>query len=167
MSPEVSLEDISVHARARGFSQEGVFLYFFILFLPSIFRRDPGDMELWAHHVEQAAKLAGISVDSLAGQDRIVAFVNRMARDVIDSSLLELKDDMIVTARSLERIKRLINPTLDTAPTNAIAAEENELRDPFLLRAIHQAVEGGKSPFVVYGGSHITKLKPALDYLYS
>lgn len=51
---------------------------------------------------------------------------------------------------------------------NKIARMVTEYRDHHLFAVITDAVSRGKKPFVVYGGSHVVALKPALDkYFYA
>jgi len=46
---------------------------------------------------------------------------------------------------------------------NEVAKLSMEMRDRFILHRVLEAYDSGKSPFVVYGGSHIVTLKPALQ----
>ena len=40
-----------------------------------------------------------------------------------------------------------------------------EIRDKYLFEQIATALEQGKKPFIVFGGSHISALQPALEHL--
>jgi len=46
---------------------------------------------------------------------------------------------------------------------NEVAKLSMEMRDRVIFHRIQEAYNSGKSPFVVYGGSHIVTLKPALQ----
>jgi len=46
---------------------------------------------------------------------------------------------------------------------NEVAKLSMEMRDRVILHRVLEAYDSGKSPFVVYGGSHIVTLKPALQ----
>lgn len=47
-----------------------------------------------------------------------------------------------------------------------ISRFDNEARDDYLLNTIDTSVKEGKSPLVVFGGTHAIKIAPALTYLF-
>jgi hypothetical protein len=63
---------------------------------------------------------------------------------------------------------RLINLSGPSAPgrMGEIGKMVSEFRDRNIFDTIADAVRRGKKPFMVYGGSHIVALKPALDHYF-
>lgn len=117
-------------------------------------------------------------MDEVAAQmskeaEGLVSTINDKVRKELGRDLLLVKDGRIQLNsgnRNVEAIDSEIaplwNPVLD-GELNEIARRTSTVRDRHLFEKIITYYEQGKSPFVPYGGSHITCLKPAIEAYFS
>lgn len=117
-------------------------------------------------------------MDEIAAQmsneaESLVTLINDKVRGRLGRDLLLIKDGRIQLNSEAEsvddidaEIAPLWNPVLD-GELNEIAKHTSTVRDKFLFEQIITAYEQGKSPFVTFGGSHITCIKPAVEAYFS
>jgi hypothetical protein len=76
-------------------------------------------------------------------------------------------DGSVYCHLSKEMMNHLATPDANDAQTSIGRVFEDDIdeRDRYLLRLIAQVAETGKQPLVIYGGSHIVKIEPALEAL--
>lgn len=123
---------------------------------------------------EKARIKASERMDEITAQmskkaESLVPPINDKVRGRLGRDLLFIKDGRIQLNSEAENvddidaeISPLWNPVLD-GELNEIAKHASTVRDKFLFKKIITYYEQGKSPFVPYGGSHITCLKPAVE----
>jgi hypothetical protein len=117
------------------------------------------------------SELAAIRVDDEAKAraiEKIFAVcmspLNATLNDAVGSELFDSKGNLILDAETLNSYH---NPGRDAPDTifKRISQIDNQARDEFLLREITVAIDKGKDPMVVFGGTHILRLEPALKHL--
>ena len=96
-----------------------------------------------------------------------------MIEPLIHKPLLGNNNEQITLNVEESILVRLTDPTIFrdsqhpyASYLNDIVRIEDAARDNFLLSSIYQAQKEGRELLVVFGGSHIIALKPALDSLY-
>lgn len=82
-------------------------------------------------------------------------------------SLEDLKARRVdeVTMRVINQLSDPLDQANHQTDVNKISARWNEERDRFLVRAIGEAMNRGKKPYVIFGASHAIHCEPALQKL--
>ncbi len=169
ISPEPSMPEQMRYLLSLGFSREEAMLHYIV-------RQVPGDIEAEAlnsrgiSYIGRIAIVAGDMKAEKLGNEYVINHViprlNRMMRKLKGKNLFRKKEGLIVSDFSPDQLYPLTNPTLKLTKINKIAYNVSDIRDRSIISRIESSVKSGKSPLVVYGRSHIARIKPALDYLY-
>ena len=174
-SPEPTSRETVKELMAMGFGKYQMLLYF-------VARQTPQEMDsqrINQRVVPYAQYLAAVMSSKGDGSLRTTRFIsdvipelNRMMEKLYGKKLFRIKNHLIYSNFAREELWSATNPTLPivakekSTVLNEIAYRVNEMRDRHILAEIWRVTRSGKSPFVVYGRSHVARLKPALDHLY-
>lgn len=170
--------EITEHMLESGCSREEVAAYNFLTNLTESLDQ-LGDQDL-AMHVYGSLALDQIEgFKELSDDEKRVAMdsgsvpaLEAQAREYALKKLNPILGAWGVTQFSLDNQGRLRLPEMTTADVwgklqqgepGKISADNINFRDRRIFESITSQVAKGKKPFVVYGGSHVVALKPALD----
>lgn len=184
ISPEAPDEKILADLLEKGMTGENIALFHVLRALRGGMQRGEvrhgvplprGRVSVAIARIEQAFRPGWTRSDyseEVAGQilSEAVPKINKAMRNVFKEDLFELSKNGEVKVVANEKI---IFDSVDPSPwagnttvINSISRIVSDTRDSYILEKLAEAVEKGKSPFIVYGRSHIIRLKPALDYLF-
>lgn len=174
-SPEPTSRETVKELMAMGFGRHQILLHFVV-------RQTPQEMDsqrINQRVVPYAQYLAAVMSSKGDGSLRTTRFIsdvipelNRMMEKLYGKKLFRIKNHLIYSNFTREELWSATNPTLPivakerSTVLNEIGYRVNEMRDRRILAEIWRVTRSGKSPFVVYGRSHVARIKPALDYLY-
>lgn len=185
VSPEVKTEEVVEKLKAQGVPTDRVALFYTLRAMPNVISQ--GKIDELPRHVYHAQLVAGAEwVQPLTNEEeqRIILEpeeAKRKGEEVLKACIPKLNGAMqavngqnvfdeatgqiLISEDELTELTSPRSEKFDT-PLNQISRVDNETRDDYLLDEIHKATENGKSPLVVFGGTHALKVNPALRYLH-
>jgi hypothetical protein len=114
-------------------------------------------------------RLDDIKTELAKKVETILPTLNELYRPALDNKDLFVFDGDTITINpefNIDEIGQICMDRLNWAGDNRInvvAKLSMEMRDRTIFHRILETYRDGKSPFVVYGGSHVTTIQPALE----
>ena len=193
MSPEPSSEEIVTKQKAEGIAVEDIALIQAVVGLDAGFYRGKlkdekkFTQEEVFYALQRACQLSGwqreraeqikaqLSGNLQSDQQVREAFIReilpllnaRMKENTSDFDLVNADYSWSFDPQDRETYDLLHSPASRVEVFRKMSNISGEYRDDYILDRIHESVEAGKSPFVVYGSGHTVKLEPALAALYN
>ena len=186
ISPEVPMEDVVAKLKEQGVPADRIALFYSLRAMPNLVRQ--GNLEALPRIIYRAQALAqaGWIPEFTADEEQRLksdpeeakrkgSEILRTAIPKLNGAMREINEQNVFNEETQEvlfseaDLHELTSPHSEKVetPLNQVARVDNEMRDDYLLDKIHEAVQNGKDPMVVYGGTHTVKINPALQHLYS
>jgi hypothetical protein len=180
ISPEVITDPTSaLHLKEQLlslFSPEQNVLYALLDSLTSLIRKNELTPERIAGLIVHYARIFGSDWQhaSFTQSADLLNHINAMMIKYLDQPLFQIEGNHPTLLLDQELIIRLTDNTIFKDADHPYAGYLNDIarildanRDNYLVTAIHRAHQQQKTILLVFGGSHIIAIKPALDFLYS
>lgn len=168
ISPEPRMEEQIDYLMSKGFGKYQIMLHFIVRQMARAIDAHRINEQVFLYMQRLATLMAGKKndVDENYLMTLTIPSLNAAMKRIRGKKLFKLKNRLIYSNFTSKELSLLVNPILKTTKINEIAYCLTDFRDRKLMEEICKAVRAGKSPFIVYGISHVARLKPALDYLY-
>lgn len=185
VSPEVPRGKVIEMLKQEGIGADLIALFYTMRNLGSMVRNNELTNENLAKIIYGNATASGVNWLQEYDQTRVTTIIdNEEERQRAINKVLEvgiprlnailirevgntLFDDAGKLLLDPEIVHSYHSPGIDAPDTifKRIAQIDNQARDEFLLAQIVNAVKEGKDPMVIFGGTHVLRLEPALEYL--
>lgn len=170
--------ELITHMREAGRSTEEIATYNFLTNITEkLDRLDDQDLAMYVYGslaldgAEGFNQLSGEEKKILIAEGRVPQ-LEAHAREYALAKLNPILKAWGITEFSLDEQGRLRLPgqttqriwaDLQTGEPGKISQDNITYRDKRIFTSVTQAIKDGKKPFMVYGGSHVVALRPALD----
>lgn len=182
VSGDPKVEYARAELEKQGFSPADIQLYELIRHLSHDPKKEVDDLNL---ELYGAAALVGVEGFPVLNQDEKTELLTKKhgiddlrARAAVLAGTLnqqlktfKLPEFIITTNGDIhyeQQAIEVLNQSWDPRSEGLLADIQRanlEIRDKYLFEQIATALEQGKKPFIVFGGSHISALQPALEHL--